>query len=291
MPSPDPLLPVRLERLPERAEWRPQLRLVKSFQKYWSIFAIQLINSLAYPGELVGRSLMIIPFMWIFAQLWKVTFAAAGTPAINGLTLPETLWYLAMAETIELSRPRLSNAIADAVKDGSIAYVLNKPYDFLLYQFSTAMGETVFRGVMTGLFGASVIWLLIGPPPHPAGLLFAIPAILGAWVLNFCVSVIIGLAAFVTEDTSAFQWIFQKVAFVLGGLLIPLDFYPAWLQSIALALPFSAMLYGPARLFASPTPQLLVNTLVMQLIWIVSLGLLTTLAYRRGVAELTINGG
>jgi len=27
---------------------------------------ITLTNSLAYPGELIGRSLMIIPFMWIF---------------------------------------------------------------------------------------------------------------------------------------------------------------------------------------------------------------------------------
>jgi ABC-2 type transport system permease protein len=106
---------------------------------------IQLINSLAYPGELVGRSLMIIPFMWIFAQLWRVTFNAAGTEIINGLTLRDTLWYLMMAETIELSRPRLGNTIADAVKDGSIAYVLNKPYNFLLYHLSTSMGETVFR--------------------------------------------------------------------------------------------------------------------------------------------------
>ena len=202
------------------------IRLVKSFQKYWHIFAIQLINSLAYPGELVGRSLMIIPFMWIFAQLWQVTFDAAGTSVINGLTLRDTLWYLMMTETIELSRPRLGNTIADAVKDGSIAYVLNKPYNFLLYQFSTSLGETVFRAVMNAIFGSIVIGLLIGPPPQPIGFLVAIPAILGSWILNFCISVMIGLAAFVTEDVTTFQWIYQKFTFILSRLLIPLDFYP-----------------------------------------------------------------
>ncbi len=264
---------------------------LRSLDKYWSIFAIQVINSLAYPGELVGRSLMIIPFMWIFAQLWKVTFAAAGTPAINGLTLPDTLWYLAMAETIEFSHPRLANTIADAVKDGSIAYVLNKPYNFLLYQFSTAMGETVFRSAMNAVFGGVVIWALVGPPPHPVGFLYAIPAILGAWILNFCISVIIGLAAFVTEDVAAFNWIYQKFAFVLGGLMIPLDFYPTWLRTIAQALPFSGLVYGPARLFAEPSPALLLSTLGMQLAWILAIGLLTALAYRRGVMELTVNGG
>jgi len=275
---------------PQRAETFIR-RWIKSFQKYWYIFTIQLINSLAYPGELVGRSLMIIPFMWIFAQLWRVTFAASGTEAINGLTLTDTLWYLMMAETIELSRPRLGNAIAETIKDGSIAYVLNKPYDFLLYQFSTSMGETIFRAMMNALFGGTVMWLMVGPPPHPIGFLVAIPAIIGAWILNFYVSVIIGLAAFITEDVAAFQWILQKLSFVLGGLLIPLDFYPGWLQLIARALPFSAMVYGPSRLFAVPTMEAFTSTMLMQIAWIVGLGLLTALFYRRGVAVLTVNGG
>ncbi len=60
---------------------------MKAFNKYWAIFQITLINSLAYPGELIGRSLMIIPFMWIFYQLWKVTYAASGSHIISGLTL------------------------------------------------------------------------------------------------------------------------------------------------------------------------------------------------------------
>src|SRR5574340_183976 len=110
-------------------------------KKYWYIFQTQLINSLAYPGEMVGRSLMMIPFMWIFYQLWKVTFAASGTEMLNGLTLQNTIWYLMMAETIELARPPLARTIAENVKDGSIAYLLNKPYDFMLYQFSSTMGE------------------------------------------------------------------------------------------------------------------------------------------------------
>jgi ABC-2 type transport system permease protein len=283
MPSPDDR--------PTRPPVPLPVRWVKSARKYASIFNLQMVNSLAYPGELVGRSLIIIPFMWIFAQLWRVTFAASGTAVINGLSLADTVWYLMMAETIELSRPRLGNTIAEAVKDGSIAYMLNKPYDFLLYQLSTSLGETVFRAVMNALLGSLVVWALIGPPPQLIGFLVVIPAILGAWILNFFISVMIGMIAFVTEDVSAFVWIYQKLAFVLGGLLIPLDFYPAWLQTITRALPFSAMLYGPARLFVSPSLPALLNTLGTQLIWMAGLGLLTVLIYRRGVAELTVNGG
>jgi ABC-2 type transport system permease protein len=264
---------------------------MNSFKKYWAIFQITLINSLAYPGELVGRSLMMIPFMWIFYQLWKITFASSGTDMIGDLTLRDTLWYLMLAETIELGRPPLARTISENVKDGSIAYILNKPYDFLLYQFSTAMGETIFRAMINAVFGGITVYWLVGAPNHPQGALIAIPAILGAWTLHFCVNAMIGLSAFVFEDVSAFTWIYQKFAFILGGMLIPLDFYPQWLQVIAKALPFSSMIYGPARLFVTPSAEIFIRVMSLQIVWIVVLGLLLTLTYRRGISQLTVNGG
>jgi ABC-2 type transport system permease protein len=260
-------------------------------KKYWSIFEIQLANSLAYPAELVGRSLIILPFIWIFYQLWRVTFAAAGTEELKGLTLASTLWYLLIAETIELSRPRLANAISDAVKDGSIAYILSKPYDFLLYHYSSGMGETLFRAALNAGIGGALVWFLVGPPPAVQGVLVVLPALLGAWTLNFCISALIGLSAFWVEDISAFLWIYQKLAFILGGLLIPLDFYPAWLQSICRLLPFAAMTYAPARLFVDPSPQALAATLAMQAAWIAVLSAGLALVYRRSVSALTLNGG
>jgi ABC-2 type transport system permease protein len=264
---------------------------MKTFQKYWAIFQITLVNSLAYAGELIGRSLLILPFMWIYFQLWTVTFRAAGTDSLNGLTLYSTMWYLMMAETIELSRPALARTISDNVKDGSIAYLLNKPYDFLLYQFSNSIGETIFRALMNALFGGIIVWWLVGPSPGLMSWLFAILALLGTWILNFCITCLIGLSAFLVEDVAPFVWIYQKFIFILGGFLIPLDFYPPWLQGIAKALPFAAMIYGPSRLFVSPTIELLTNVLLLQFTWIAVLGTSLVFAYRRSVMYLTVNGG
>jgi ABC-2 type transport system permease protein len=74
-------------------------------------------------------------------------------------------------------------------------------------------------------------------------------------------------------------------------LLIPLDFYPGWLQSIAKALPFSGMVYGPSRLFVDPTIDQFLSVMLMQSVWILVLGGLLVIAYRRGLAYLTVNGG
>ena len=112
-----------------------------------------------------------------------------------------------------------------------------------------------------------------------------------AWLLDFCVSAMIGLAAFVAEEVYAFEWIYQKLLFILGGLLIPLDFYPAWLQTIAKATPFAYTVYGPARLFVEPTLLRFGTVLLGQLAWLAVLMGVLALFYRQGVARLAINGG
>jgi ABC-2 type transport system permease protein len=196
-----------------------------------------------------------------------------------------------MAETIELSRPALARTISENVKDGSIAYILNKPYSFLLYQFSNSMGETIFRAITNALFGSVIVWWLVGPPPAPLGWLFALIAILGTWILNFCITCLIGLSAFLVEDVSPYMWIYQKFVFILGGFLIPLSFYPPWLQTIAKALPFAAMIYGPSQLFVAPSFELFANILLRQFIWIAILGSTLVFSYNRGVTYLTVNGG
>jgi ABC-2 type transport system permease protein len=153
------------------------------------------------------------------------------------------------------------------------------------------MGETVFRALMNAVFGGAVVWWLVGPPPAPTSWLFALIAVFGALTLNFCITCLIGLSAFLVEDVSPFMWIYQKFIFILGGFLIPLDFYPHWLQSIARALPFSAMIYGPSKLFVAPTSEVFAGIMLMQSAWIMVIGAILVVSYRRGAAYLTVNGG
>jgi len=260
-------------------------------KKYWAIFKTQVVNSLAYPGEIIWRSMAILIFLWVFTFLWRVAFNDSTTTTLAGLTLRDTLWYLMLAETIELSRPRFANTIAQSVKDGSIAYLLCKPYDFLLYQLSVNAGDTVFRLILTFIFGGALMWGMVGAPPALWGWPLTLIAFAGGWLINFCLTALIGLAAFVTEEVTPFTWIYQKLIFILGGMMIPLDFYPQWLQRISKALPFSYVMYGPARLFVSPTLERFAALLAGQLAWIAALGLLVTVAYRQGLRRLAINGG
>jgi ABC-2 type transport system permease protein len=260
-------------------------------KKYCAIFHINLLNSLAYPAEIATRCGMIWIFMLVFYQLWHVTYASSGSTVLNGLTLRATMWYLLLAETLELGRPRLARIISEQVKDGSIAYLLNKPYDFLLYQFSIGLGESLPRMGLLFILGGTLVWAMAGPPPELQNWPLAAVALAGAWLLHFCVNGLIGLVAFVAEEVAPFEWIYQKLVFILGGMLIPLDFYPTSLQTLAKSLPFAYMMYGPARLFVLPDIQLFIQIILGQVLWLVVLGGLLVLAFSRGMRRLAINGG
>jgi ABC-2 type transport system permease protein len=259
--------------------------------KYLAIFKINLLNSLAYPAELATRSGMILIFMTVFFQLWHVTYGDSGAQVLNGLTLQNIMWYLLLAETIELGRPRLARVISEQVKDGSIAYLLNKPYNFLLYQLSIGMGESLPRMGLLFIVGGTLVWIMAGPPPQLQNWPLAAIPLVGAWLLHFCFNCLIGLAAFVAEEVAPFEWIYQKFVFILGGMLVPLDFYPVWLQAVARSLPFAYMMYGPARLFVRPDLQLFIQIVSGQILWLAVLGGLLALAFSRGMRRLAINGG
>ncbi len=77
----------------------------------------------------------------------------------------------------------------------------------------------------------------------------------------------------------------------MGGLMLPLELYPAWLQRIAAWTPFAPLLNGPGRMAFGLAPERAAQTAAALVIWGVLAALLLTLLYRRGLRALDVNGG
>src|SRR5690606_28143919 len=52
----------------------------------------------------------------------------------------------------------------------------------------------------------------------------------------------IGFFAFWLLQVEPVHWVWEKLLFTLGGLMLPLAVYPSWLQNIARFTPFPAIL-------------------------------------------------
>ena len=260
--------------------------------KYGAISLTNLQNQLAYVWDVAGRSAMIIFFMFIFTQLWTAVYESQETAVIAGLTLSNTIWYFLIAEVMELGKPRHDIRISEEVKDGSIAYTMGRPYNYLVYHLANGVGEAAVRMGLVFLLGLPVVIYYAGLPTVAARHLPAVFLVVFlAMLLDFFVFSIIGLLAFVTEDITSFRLIYQKLVFILGGLMIPLDFLPDWLQRIARVLPFSLTTYAPAKLFVAFNPAQFRQIVGSQLIWLVVIGAILYRQYRWAVRRLVVNGG
>jgi ABC-2 type transport system permease protein len=260
--------------------------------KYGAITLTNLQNQLAYVWDALNRALFIVIIMFVFVQLWTAVYETQGTAEIAGLTLANTIWYFLIAEVMELGKIRHDERITAEVKDGSVAYTLTRPYNYLAYHFFNGLGETAVKMTLIFLLGLPIVVYYASRPTilpvHvPAVLLVAIMAIM----IDFFVFSIIGLLAFVTEDTFSFRLIYQKLVFILARLMIPLHFLPAWLQPLARVLPFNLTTYAPAKLFVAFSWAQFRQIVVLQVIWLLIIGAVLIWQYRWATRQLVINGG
>ncbi|NLV92502.1 MAG: ABC transporter permease [Firmicutes bacterium] len=267
-------------------------RSVPSLGKYWAIFTINLQNRFVYVMDLVWSGLSLVMFVFIFTQLWRVAYGSAGLTNLRGYTLAEVIWYFMFAEAIVLSHPRLTDTIDFEVKQGSIAYGLTKPYSYLLYHYATFLAEVSLRFVINVLIGSLVVMLTIGNPPVTfSGLPNLLLSVLLSSAVQFCLLMAIGLAAFWLEDTRSIYFIYQKFLFLLGGMLLPLELFPRFIQKMAGLLPLRYVVHGPAKMFVKYDSAHWRQLTAGQIGWLLALALIVTGIYRMGVKKLNVNGG
>jgi ABC-2 type transport system permease protein len=260
--------------------------------KYGAILRISMANHFAYVGEALLRGIFLVLIIFIFVQLWTVTYSVLGTTRIGSYSLPQMIWYFAFAEAIIMSAPLLRRKVDDDVKSGGLAYRLSKPYNYVLYLAADYAGEWIARFGMNLVTGSVLALLLVGPIAFtPAGVASALMLLAGAVALDFLGSAIVSLLAFWVEDTAPFYLIYRRLVMLLGGMMIPLDVFPEPLSSIARALPFSYIVYGPARQWVAPTESFFLEGLPMLMVAVLVAGGMVALMYRAGQRNVTVNGG
>ncbi len=261
-------------------------------KRYGFISRISARQQLVYRGEFLMRAVSMIIFMGIFMALWTTVYATTGNTTENGYTLRDIVWYLAMTETVTLSTSRIFIEISETVRSGAVAYTLTRPLPYPLFQIATSLGSSAPRFALNLATGALVVGIGVG---FGAGSLPGLAAflLLGglALLLDALIAVLIGLLAFWMEETLPIFWIYQKLLFTVGGLFLPLEFFPDWLQALSRWLPFNFIAYAPAHAFVAYEPGATVRSLVGQLLYISLFALLVTLVWRAAQRRLVVQGG
>lgn len=263
-----------------------------ALQKYVAVLRVSVANNLAYLMEVFFRALLLVVLVFILGQLWKATFSARGATVLSGFSISDMLWYLVAAETIAMSLPPLTRRIDQEVRSGQLAYLLGRPCNYVFYNFAQYLGERLVRLAINGVVGAVLALIFVGLPHFAWTGILAWPLVTFlALSIDFVAYFSIGLLAFWTEETSSFALIFSRLTLVLGGVLAPLEIFPEPLRSIAQALPFSTILYGPSRTLVHFELDQFIRLLEQQVITLAVGSLILLAVYQFAIRRVNINGG
>lgn len=262
-------------------------------KKYLSLGKISMQNAIAHRSAFIINMTASLIFAAAMFYLWRAIYA--GRSNVAGYSWDELKAYLLIAF---ISNTLLSwyseTRIAGMILDGSVAMDLLKPLDFQKARLAETLGTSIFEGGVSVVMMSIVLVLFAGirlPASAGASALFVV-SMVASLVIKFSVVYLAGLVCFWTSNSLGIVWARAALTSLFSGALVPLPFFPSWLEAIALALPFQGIVHTPASIYlgrATGTDAL--SLLALQLFWCVALWFAGKGMWRWAVRQVTIHGG
>ena len=204
---------------------------------------------------------------------------------------PRVVSYFIALVAVQLMTASYENhTFSETVYQGTVSHELLKPQPVVI----GPIGENLAIRVWMTLFGlplAVLSGLALGASYQWRHLLLAVPALICAAVLRFLFTWVLALAAFWTERVHAVVTLGWVLIFLLGGGAAPVALLPDPWRSIAVTLPFHAMLGLPADLATGTvTGTGALAALGRAVVWLLLLGALAVAVWRAGVRRYTVVG-
>lgn len=223
----------------------------------------------------------------VLSRLW-VAAAESGGGEVVGYTAAALVWYIYTTEAAVNAIPfRLIEDIGNDITGGRIETELLVPAPVLAVRLAGELGAALVRlGVVTAT-AAVVATALAGPPPSLTAAALGVPSLILALAGNLAAHHLFASAAFWLGETRSAWFLYQKLVFVVGGMLLPLEILPPAVELGAKVLPFAAFAYAPGRLMSGHAEAW---WLAVQAGWLVVLTVGATLAFRAGERHLVKEG-
>jgi ABC-2 type transport system permease protein len=180
------------------------------------------------------------------------------------------------------------------IRTGDVVSDLAKPFSYvgfwLARDFGRAAYFTIFRAAPV-LVAGQILFGLQWPSTPLVWLMFAVSLLL-AQLVSFGFRFLLNVSAFWTMDARGLGQVALAATMFLGGFVIPIRFFPDWLQPLVLALPFAAITQTPADIFVERVRgSALAVTLALQVFWAIVMLLAAQLLTLRATRRVIIQGG
>lgn len=260
--------------------------------KFLAIARMAFFRQAFYRFELFFNALRSVVFLLVIFAVWRAVYAAR--PSVGGLTLDEVIFYTCTAMMLTLLYEiNLEREIGERLRSGNLALQLLKPVNYFWYGFAEGWGTACYTGLFSVLPTFVLLVLVLDLPPVDMGHLGATAAMIAmGFTLFFAFCHLTALTTFFTVEAWGVEYMRMTLVRFFAGGFLPLTFFPDVLYRAALWLPFPYMIYYPARAVTGQlTPDLIVQTLVIQAAWCAALLLANAVYWKIIVRQVTVHGG
>ena len=266
-------------------------------RKYLSYFKMRFIGSLQYRAAAVAGIVTQIAWGVMLILMYNAFYKSApGSFPMEFSQLSSYIW-LSQAFFSMFALWFFDEDIFSSISSGNIAYELSRPLDLYGLWFSKNMAMRLAKAVLRSVPMLVLAALL----PYPYGLslpespwhfaLFAISFLL-AFILVVALLMLVYISAFFTVSPMGTKIIVTTVGDFFAGVIIPIPFFPDWLEPVFYALPFAYMQSSPFLIYSG---QMAINEAIFcilgQFVWIIVLVVIGKLILSKALKRVVVQGG
>ncbi len=265
---------------------------MKNYDAYTEFAKRAFSREATYRAQVFTRVGSVVLRVFLLSTLWTALYRNNG--AKENIPLHAMITYLTLALLLDLIYGvNGAYVIRQKIREGSIAIDFMRPISVPFYVFADTVGQTGFAVIQILPALIFSLFLVHVDVPHSwlAAAAFLISVMLG-FVLNFFIDLIMATATFWTMEIFGIQIMVQFISSLLSGSLVPLYFFPKFLQGFVFALPFAGLYNAPLSIYIGKWQGADIAVgLAQQVLWVAVFWLGGLALWRLGERRVVIQGG
>lgn len=261
--------------------------------KYAALIRLAFLKGLAYRWEVVWGIVSSLLLVIFYRCLWSSIYG--GAENIAGMTLNQIINYYLWGQLIVIvTASKTDRILSREIMNGTIVNRFIRPLRLYTGCLFDEVGSSLKNTILTGLpIGMIAVLLVPVYFPGEASIVVGfLASLLLAFLLKYNINFLAGLLACWIKGSEGITHAKDFLMMLCTGALLPLSFYPAWMQSVFAVLPFRFIVYVPIQIWNSAYSLVDMSLLLLQaVLWTVALGFLNQVAVRQGIRKITGYGG
>lgn len=261
--------------------------------KYGTLFALSWQKQMEVRSDFFFERIRSISILFSLYFLWSALLSQGQT--LFGYAPQQLLTYVLV---MTLLRAWVLGCVTDRmpqeIAKGNLSDILLRPISNLSYWATQDMANKCLN-MASAIFEVGIFMLLVSASLYVPQVFFTwiyfLLAVLGAMILYFQFSYLLGVMGFWTSQSWGPRFCFEVILEFCAGAYFPIDVLPLVLQKFLAFLPFPYLIFYPISIYLERLPQQeILAGFMVQWIWIGILSLITKVMWAKGLKQYASEG-